>query len=79
VPAVSYSQQIKAATESKVVEILARNPMGTYDTMEDMLDGVYDLTIVAAFSLLHEHWAPETMKTLKSLAKIAGDSTAATC
>jgi hypothetical protein len=60
------------------MEILARSDMGTYETIEDMLGAVYDLTIVTANTLLHEHWAPDTIKTLMSLAKIAGDSTAET-
>jgi hypothetical protein len=71
-------EQINAATDARVMEILARSDMGTYDTIEDMLGATYDLTIVAANTLLHQHWAPGTIKTLMSLAKIAGDSTAET-
>jgi hypothetical protein len=71
-------EQINATTDARVMEILARSDLGIYDTIEAMLGATYDLTIVAANTLLQLHWAPGTMKTLMSLAKIAGDSTTET-
>jgi hypothetical protein len=70
--------QIQATTNARVMEILASSDLGIYDTIEEMLEATYDDTIVAANTLLQQHWSPATMKTLMSVAKIAGNSTTET-